>query len=286
MIDMEETLTELTTKRVSIQGVEGCFHHVAAMLYFGSELEIWPSSTFEQSLNNVKEGRTTYALMAIENSIAGSILPNYELLRKSGLKITGEISIHISQHLMALPGQNIESIKELRSHPMAIHQCKEFLAGYPHIKLVESPDTALSAKQIAEEGLMRVAAIASNIAAERYGLEILSEGIESHKDNYTRFLVMSEKSVTLAGAAKASIYFQTSHVAGSLAGTLNVIASYGINLSKIQSHPVPSRNILYGFYADMEIEDIGQLPEIMDALKAHTTCLELLGTYRKGSNYD
>ncbi len=286
MIDMEETLTALATKKVSIQGVEGCFHHVAAMLYFGSELEIRPSSTFEQSLNNVREGRTTYALMAIENSIAGSILPNYELLRKSGLKITGEISIHIAQHLMALPGQKIESIKELRSHPMAIHQCKEFLADYPHIKLVESPDTALSAKEIAEESLLGVAAIASKIAAEQYGLEILSEGIESHKDNYTRFLVLTTEPVTPAGAAKASIYFQTSHVAGSLAGTLNVIASFGINLSKIQSHPVPSRNILYGFYADMEIADIGQLPEIMEALKTHTTRLELLGSYMKGDNYD
>jgi prephenate dehydratase len=285
-MNMEDTIIEQTTRKVSIQGIEGCFHHVAAMLYFGNELEVRSSPTFEQSLKNVREGRTTYALMAIENSIAGSILPNYELLRKSGLKITGEISIHIAQHLMALPGQHIDSIYELRSHPMAIHQCKDFLAGYPHIKLVESPDTALSAKEIAEENISGVAAIASDIAARQYGLEILMKGIESHKHNYTRFLVLASDPVTPVGAAKASVYFQTSHVAGSLAATLNVIASYGINLSKIQSHPVPSRNMLYGFYADMEIADIGQLPEIMEALKAHTTRLELLGTYRKGDRYD
>lgn len=285
---MEETITtaRTSTRRISIQGIAGCFHHVAANKFFHDDFEIEPSMSFDKSLQNVKEERTDYAIIAIENSIAGSILPNYELLRKSGLTITGEISIHIEQHLMALSGQNLEDIREVHSHPMAIHQCKEFLNAFPDIKLVESEDTAFSAKQIADKEFRGIAAIASDLAAKKYGLEIICRGIESHKDNYTRFLIVSTARNKDGISNKASVYFQTAHKAGSLAKTLTVIASHGINLSKIQSHPVPSRNILYGFYADLEIKDEDHLNMVLEEMKEYTTLVEVLGIYERGVDND
>jgi prephenate dehydratase len=246
--------------------------------------------TFDEAVSNIQSGSAEYGILAIENSLAGSIIPNYNLLRKSKMKICGEISLHIEQHLMALPGQTMEDITEVQSHPMALHQCKEFFTAYPQIKLVESSDTALSAKLIAENRPKGRAAIASRLAAERYKLEIISEGIESHKENYTRFLIVTNSSdeQTLEsndetnGNLKASLYFQTLHRKGSLAMVLTTIATYGINLAKIQSHPVPSKNSMYGFYADLEVESIEQLEELFGDLRVQTTLLEVLGVYKKG----
>ncbi len=269
-------------KKVSIQGIEGCFHHDAARRYFKDEFEVHPALTFDEALGRVISHESDYGVMAIENSIAGSIIPNYQLLRKSGLKVIGEISIHIGQHLLAIPGTDLEDIDEVQSHPMALHQCKDFFLDHPDIRLVESPDTAYSAKLIADNQAKGVAAIAGELAAEIYGLEILVRGIESHKDNYTRFLVVSSNDKVVTNPDKASIYFQTSHTSGSLGNVLNIISSFGVNLSKIQSHPVPSRNILYGFYADLEIDGNPQFDQVLEALQEYTTVMEVLGVYRKG----
>lgn len=275
-----EPLTDIAVKQVSIQGIAGCFHHVAAHAYFPDTFDISPSLTFDESLLKVQEGAVDYAVMAIENSIAGSIIPNYQLLRRSGLKVVGEVSIHIGQHLLALENTRLEEIKEVQSHPMALHQCKDFFAGRRNIRLVESPDTAYSARKIADERLVHVGAIGSELAADTYGLKIVARSIESHKDNYTRFLVVSLD--TQADAPnKASIYFQTAHEAGSLGDVLQTISSFGVNLSKIQSHPVPSKNKLYGFYADLEIDGLAQLEDVLIALKSRTTVMEVLGAYRR-----
>lgn len=277
--------TDIEQLKISIQGIEGCFHHVATKAFFGNGFRISPSMTFDDSLNKVITGETDYAVMAIENSIAGSIIPNYRMLRKSGLNINGEVSIHIGQHLMALPGTKFDQITEVQSHPMALHQCKEFFMEHPSIRLVESPDTAYSAKKIADENLAGVAAIASDLAATTYGLSIIERGIESHKDNYTRFLIISNHESDM-DPNKASIYFQTPHKSGSLGKVLQTISSYGVNLSKIQSHPVPSKNVLYGFYADLEIDSNEQLEKVLKALETETTVMEVLGTYRRGGERD
>ena len=289
---MEKVLAEKRTRKVAIQGVAGCFHHEAAIKFWGEEIELIPGMTFNEAVDNIESGLADFGILAIENSLAGSIIPNYNLLRKSKLKICGEISIHIEQHLMTLPGQKMEDIKEVHSHPMALHQCKDFFMNYPKIKLVESNDTALSAKLIAENRTEGRAAIASKLAAERYGLEIIQRGIESHKDNYTRFLIVTRKLTENhqfveeepTNDLKASIYFQTLHRKGSLAMVLTTIATYGINLAKIQSHPVPSKNSLYGFYADLEVENREQFQEVLQDLEHQTTLLEILGIYKRGGH--
>jgi len=278
----DSTITNVL--KISIQGIEGCFHHDAARNYFGEEFEVKPALTFDAALDNVLSGESDYGVIAIENSIAGSIIPNYQLLRKSGLKIWGEVSIHIAQHLMALPGTNLQDITEVQSHPMALHQCKDFFLDHSEIKLVESPDTAYSARLIAANQMKGVAAIAGDLAADIYGLEIIASGIESHKDNYTRFLIVALGDYIVSDPDKASIYFQTAHASGSLGKVLNVISSFGVNLSKIQSHPVPSRNVLYGFYADLEIEGKKQFEQVLKALEDYTTVMEVMGIYRKGGN--
>ncbi len=278
-----KTVIEIDRLKLSIQGIEGCFHHVAAKAYFKEGFDISPSLTFDDTLQKQRSGETDFAVMAIENSIAGSIIPNYQLLRKSGLKINGEVSIHIGQHLMALPGTRLEDVTEVQSHPMALHQCMEFFSNYPGIKLVESPDTAYSARNISQNKLQGVAAIASHLASDIYGLEILKEGIESHKDNYTRFLIISNQDFQ-GDPDKASIYFQTAHKSGSLGNVLQRISSFGINLSKIQSHPVPSKNILYGFYADLEIESSEQFLSLLAELRNETTVMEVLGIYKRNNS--
>ena len=278
----DRTITNVLN--ISIQGIEGCFHHDAARGYFGEGFEVKSALTFDAALEKVISGAADYGVIAIENSIAGSIIPNYQLLRKSGLRIGGEISIHIGQHLMALPGARLQDITEVQSHPMALHQCKDFFLDYSEIKLVESPDTAYSAKMIAINQMKGVAAIAGELAADIYGLEIIAHSIESHKDNYTRFLIVSSGNEIVSDPDKASIYFQTAHASGSLGKVLNVISSFGVNLSKIQSHPVPSRNVLYGFYADLEIEGREQFEQVLKALDDYTTVMEVLGVYRKGGH--
>jgi prephenate dehydratase len=269
--------------KISVQGEKGCFHEVAARQFFcNDDIEIVPCSTFDLTLNSVREGKADLAMMAIENARSGSILYNYSLIRESGLKMLGEHNLRIKQNLMALPGQTIHDIKQIRSHPIALAQCMTFLNQYPEITLVESDDTAGSAKLISEHRLKKIAAIASFNAAEIYGLEILAEGIETYKKNYTRFLVIGSEEKGNKKGNKVSICFATGHKPGSLAAVLVKLAEMNINLSKIQSVPRLNGDWEYMFYLDLELPDNSDMNMIESILKEYTSNLEVLGIYYKG----
>jgi prephenate dehydratase len=270
--------------KISIQGEAGSFHDVAARQYFiGEDIEIIPFSTFDATLNAVKEGIADFAMMAIENARAGSILNNYTLIRESGLKILGEHDLRVRQNLMALPGQSIEDIKEIRSHPIAFSQCMTFLVQHPKIVLIESDDTAGSARYISEKSLKGVGAIASSHVAELYGLEILVPGIETYHMNYTRFHVIGGKCKGIRNGNKASVCFSLNHQPGCLAGVLTKLAEIGINLSKIQSVPRLNGGWEYMFYLDLELPENSNIEMIQNELNEYTTDLEILGVYNKGN---
>jgi prephenate dehydratase len=269
--------------KVSIQGESGSFHEVAARQYFSyDDIEIVPCPTFDLTLNTVKSGEADFAVMAIENARSGSILYNYTLIRESGLKILGEHSLRIRQNLMALPGQQITDIREIRSHPIAIAQCMTFLNQFPGMTLIESEDTAGSARQISENQLEGVAAIASAISAEIYGLDILAEGIETYKQNYTRFHVIGSEDKGNTKGNKVSICFSTGHKPGSLAKVLVKLAELQINLSKIQSVPRLNGEWEYMFYLDLELNKNTKSEVIRRVLAKYTSNLEILGVYFKG----
>jgi len=271
-------------KNIAIQGFPGAFHQEAAQRYFGQEIKIVPCLTFRELVRQTQANASIDgAMMAIENSIAGSILPNYSLLQASNLQVVGEVYLSIQQQLLALPGVKLKDIEEVHSHPMALLQCAEFLDGHKW-KLVESEDTALSARQIADKKLRNAAAVASALAAELYGLHILEPNIQSEKSNYTRFLVLQRESpfTTKSEANKASIFFEINHESGSLAKILSLIASCKINLSKLQSVPLPKNAWRYSFHLDMEFETISQFNQAIDKIKNHTDKLIIYGVYKKG----
>jgi len=269
--------------KIAVQGEKGCFHEVAARQYFCyDEIEIVPCSTFDITLNTVIEGKADLAMMAIENARSGSILYNYSLIRESGLKMLGEHNLRVKQNLMALPGQTIRDIKQIRSHPIALAQCMTFLNQYPDIVLVESDDTAGSAKLISEHKLKKIAAIAPASAAQIYGLEILAPGIETYKKNYTRFLVIGREEQGNKNGNKISICFATGHKPGSLATVLVKLAEMNINLSKIQSVPRLNGDWEYMFYLDLELPDNTDIGLIESVLAKYTSNLEFLGIYNKG----
>jgi prephenate dehydratase len=269
---------------IAIQGYEGSFHQVAARSYFGKDVEVLPCANFRELIQLAGDKKqSSGAVMAIENSIAGSILPNYNLLLKSKLKVTGEIYLSISQNLLVHPGVRMEDIREVHSHPMALLQCLDYLEQQPW-KLIETEDTALSAKLLQQKKSSHTAAIASKLAAELFDLEILAADIHTMKNNMTRFLVLEHESIAEEDeeANKASIYFQTSHEKGELANVLNLIAHAGINLSKLQSMPIPGSNFKYGFYVDMEFDEKKQLNQVLKSLSKHTNSLRNFGAYQKG----
>jgi len=269
--------------KITIQGEPGCFHEVAARQYFNyDEIEIVPCSSFDLTLSRMKNGEAEFAVMAIENARSGSILQNYTLIRESGMKILGEHNLRIIQNLMALPGQTIDNIREIRTHPIAIAQCMDFLNQHPGIILIESDDTAGSARFISENNLKGVGAIASSHAAELYGLNILAPGIETYKQNYTRFLVIGPEDHGNKRGDKVSICFSTGHKPGSLARVLVILAELEINLSKIQSVPRLNGEWEYLFYLDLEIHKNTSADVIRRVLEHHTSNLEILGVYYKG----
>ena len=270
--------------RVSIQGFEGSFHQEAARQFYGKTVEVICCATFREVIKiagNKKESEG--AVMAIENSIAGSILPNYNLLQKSNLKIIGEVYLQIKQNLMVNPGVKLSDIKEVHSHPMAIQQCLDFLDKH-NWRIVETEDTALSAKHIHKHHSKHIAAIASKLAAEIYELDMIAPNIQSLKNNYTRFLILqrAEETKEVADANKASINFNTDHSKGSLAKVLNTIADAGINLSKLQSMPIPGSDFKYSFHADMEFDSKEQLNGAIEHIKKQTEALNVLGVYKNG----
>lgn len=271
--------------RVAIQGYEGSFHQEAAFKFFGKNVEVIPCDTFRQVIKVASNpNESDGGVMAIENSIAGSILPNYNLLQKSNLTIVGEKYLHIRQHLLVNPGVQLSDIKEVHSHPMALLQCIDFLEKHHSWKLVETDDTALSARYIHRHKSKHTAAIASKLAAELYGLEMIAPDIHTLKNNYTRFLMVQRKqdAATVEEADKASVYFETDHSKGSLAKVLAAIATCGVNLNKLQSMPIPGSDFLYGFYADMVIENLRQFQLVVAEITPLTARLKIFGTYKKG----
>ena len=271
-------------KKVAIQGYEGSFHQVAARHFFGKNVEVITCDTFRQVVQLGEDAKLSDgAVMAIENSIAGSILPNYNLLQKSKLQVIGEVYLSISQNLLTYPGVKLEDIKEVHSHPMAILQCLDYLEKY-NWKLVESEDTALSAKIVHQNKSKYTAAIASKLAAQMFDLNIIKPDIHTLKNNITRFLIVSPAStkIVVEQANKASIYFQTNHSKGILAKVLAKIAQGNVNLSKLQSMPIPGSTFKYGFYADLEFDNKKQIEKVLEALKGLTNSIRIFGMYQKG----
>ena len=271
-------------KKVTIQGYEGSFHQVAARQFFGKHVEVIPCATFREVVRiGEDEKESDGGVMAIENSIAGSILPNYNLLQKSKLQVIGEVFLSISQNLLVYPGVKLEEIKEVHSHPMAILQCLDYLENQDW-KLVETEDTALSAKHLREHKSKHTAAIASKFAAQLYDLDVIGPDIHTLKNNITRFLIMvpAKQKIEIADADKASIYFQTDHSKGILSKVLAKIAQGGANLSKLQSMPIPGSTFKYGFYADIEFEQKKQLDKLLAELKLITNNFKVFGLYKKG----
>lgn len=271
-------------KRIAIQGFQGCFHQEAAQHYFGKNVAVICCSTFKEVVKLAgSKQQSDGGVMAIENSIAGSILPNYTLLQKSNLKIAGEVYLQIKQHLLVNPGVTLSDIKEVHSHPMALLQCADYLDHHPW-KLLETEDTALSAKHIHQHKCRHIAAVAGKMAAELFGLKILVPNIHTQKNNYTRFLVLQQEGTlkTNPSADKASINFSTNHTMGSLANVLGKIAEGGINLSKLQSMPIPGSNFQYSFHADMEFEDATQFYRVIEKIQPLTQKIKVFGIYKNG----
>lgn len=270
-------------KKIAIQGYAGSFHQVAALQYFGNETTIVPCATFRELIKLAANKKETHGgIMAIENSIAGSILPNYTLLQKSNLHIVGEVYLRIEQNLLVYPGVRLNDIKEVHSHPMALLQCVDFLEQH-NWKLIETEDTALSAQQIHKKRSPHIAGIASKLAADLFDLEILASNIHTQKNNYTRFLVLQKDNVEVEQADKASINFQTNHTKGSLAKVLSKVSEEGINLSKLQSMPIAGTNFKYSFHADLEFENINQLNKALKSIEPLTENVKILGIYKNGN---
>lgn len=267
--------------KIAIQGVHGCFHEQAARLYYGNDIDVRECLSFEELFTSLDAGQAEGAIMAIENTVAGGLLPNYSLLHRHGRKIKGEVFIRIQQNLMALPGQKIEDITEVRSHYMAIAQTREFFKQYPHIRLVESEDTAKSAAEIAQKQQPGVGAIASSLAAELFGLEILQREIETHKQNFTRFLILDEHiNVRENEIDKASICFTLPHKTGRLSQVLSIFSFYDLNLTKIQSLPIPGEEWQYFFYVDLKFDNYERYREAMAAVNPLIKDMTEMGEYK------
>ena len=271
-------------RKIAIQGIKGCFHEQAAYLFYEKEglekPQIVECSTFDDLYKRMDDGTADAAIMAIENTVSGGLLPNFELLRKYDRKIKGEVFLRIKQNLMALPGQKMEDLHEVRSHYMAINQTRPYFADYPDIRLVEYADTARSAADIAKEGIMGVGAIASDLAAEIYGLEIIAESIETYKQNFTRFLILDDAlQVDQSRINKASMCFTLPHKPGSLTHVLTILSFYDMNLTRIQSLPIPGQEWQYFFYVDIKFEGYERYQQALSAVKPLMTDLNILGEY-------
>ncbi len=268
-------------KRIAIQGIRASFHEEAAFKFFGEDIDTIECNSFKQTFEELKSQNADYLVMAIENSIAGSLLPNYNLLREFNFPVIGEVYLPIQLHLMALPGVKFEDIKTVTSHPIAIRQCIDFFDEFPHLKVVESSDTAACAKKIKEEQLTDTVAIANALAAKLYGLDILERRIESNKKNYTRFLILSDKQAEIKNANKASLCFQVGNDVGSLAKVLNILAENNINMSKIQSMPVLGKRNEYNFYVDVEWTNSLNYDAAIRKVLRHTVNFNIMGEYIK-----
>lgn len=277
-------------RKVAIQGVIGSFHDMASHRFFeGEELELICCDTFEDVFAEMKADNNVVGMVAIENTIAGSLLHNYELLRDSGMQIVGEHKLRISHSIMCLPEDDWADIREVNSHPVALMQCREFLKAHQELKVVESDDTAGAAKQISERRLRGHAAICSKFAAPLYGMKVLEEGIETNKHNFTRFLVLSdpwnaEGICNSRKSNKSSIVFSLPHNEGSLSQVLSIFSFYRINLTKIQSLPIIGREWEYMFYVDVTYDDYTRYKQSIDAMRPLTKQFKILGEYEDGKS--
>jgi len=270
--------------RVAIQGIATSFHEVAAFTHFGGPVKTIECLTFHQLCESVKNDEADVAVMAIENSIAGSILPNYFLLQQYHFNIIGELYLPIHLHLAALPGTTLKDIRTVESHPMAIRQCGEFLQQQlPNVAVRESDDTALSARNIRDKQLKDVAAIANAQAAEKYGLKILEKRIETHRKNFTRFLILTKSRTPVKESNKASLSFEVANEVGSLADVLVEFRDHKINLTKIQSIPIVGRPQEYTIHVDVEWSRRKQYDEAMRRVMRGTRNLNILGEYKKAT---
>ncbi|NJB85680.1 prephenate dehydratase [Lewinella marina] len=276
--------TALRQIRVSIQGYAGAFHEAAARIHFREREVVTVSGhTFSEVVKQVEQEQSDVALMAIENTLAGSLMENYDLLQRSNLRITGEVYLRIRQNLMALPGVAIEELREVYSHPIALMQVREFFKAWPKIKLVESADTALSARHVKETADRTRGAVAHSLAAQLYGLDILAPGIETNKLNHTRFLVLERgRDVSEDAGDKVSLSFSVSHESGSLSRVLMVLDAYKINLTKIQSTPIIGRPWQYRFYVDFMLNGSITVAEALAGIQPITQELRVLGIYQAG----
>lgn len=277
----------MMNKTVTIQGVAGCFHDAAARDYFKEEeITTLPCETFQDMFDTLSMGASLIGIMAIENTIAGSLLQNHELLRQSNLRIIGEYKMRISHVLCALPGQTIEDLTEVNSHPMALMQCEQFLLRHKNLKMIEKFDTAGSAKEIAENNLNGHAAVCGEYAANLYGLTILENGIETNKRNFTRFLVLADPLLAAeigpkeSEINKSSVVFTLPHTNGALSKVLTILSFYDINLSKIQSMPIIGREWEYRFYIDLTFESIVRYHQAIDAIRPLINDFKVLGEYK------
>jgi prephenate dehydratase len=267
--------------RVAIQGIAASFHEIAALTYFGTDIKTIECLSFHALCESLHKRESDYAVMAIENSIAGSILPNYFLLQDYHFSIVGELYLPIHMHLLALPGVKISDLKTIESHPMAIRQCTDFLNQYPQIEIRESDDTALSAKRIHDLKLTNTAAIANERAAKLFGLNILEKRIETHKKNFTRFLMLTQRSRPAGNSNKASMFFEVSNAVGSLADALMIFKSHKINLSKIQSIPIIGKPSEYSIHVDVEWKIRKNYDTAIRELISEVRNLNILGEYKK-----
>ena len=269
--------------KIAIQGIQGSFHHQVAQEYFGSDCEFYECLSFDSLVEATLNKTTDKAVMAIGNSIAGTILPNYGRIDNNNLHIVGEHYINISMNLMALKGQTIEDITEVASHPIALLQCKAFFSKYAHIKLVEDNDTADVAKRIKEGSLKGIGAVASPIASELFDLEILAKDIHTVKPNQTRFLILDLEENTISeDINKASLKLTVGHHQGALATALNVLGDCQLNLTKIQSIPIPEQPWSYAMFVDVTFEDVKNYEKALEILKLMIEDVKVLGAYKNG----
>lgn len=273
-------------KRVTIQGIAGCFHDAAARDYFkGEKIETVPYDTFHNMFDAMSVDASLLGIVAIENTIAGSILPNHELLRQSQLTIVGEYKMRISHVLCALPGETIDTLSEVNSHPMALMQCEQYLRRHPNLKMIEKFDTAGSAMEIARDKLRGHAAVCGEYAANLYGLEILEKGIETNKRNFTRFLILADPLIAAdmkprdEQLNKASLVLTLPHTQGALSKILTILSFYDINLSKIQSLPIVGREWEYRFYIDVTFDSFVRYRQSIDAIRPLLNDFKILGEY-------
>jgi prephenate dehydratase len=270
------------TKTIAIQGVRGSFHHIVTQQYFDEDIALVECMTFDAVIDSISNQKSDIAIMAIENSIAGSIIPNYALLDTHQLHIVGEHYLDIQHHLMALPNQTINDIQEVYSHPMALLQCKAFFKQYPHIKLIEDTDTAQVAQRISKNQTKHVAAIASRLAAQLFDLSIISESIQTIATNETRFFIVKNKTSQISQKSinKASIKFELDHKRGSLATVLNVLSDCGLNLSKIQSLPKIETPWKYAFFVDVTFDTYSDYDKAKSLIELMAQDFKVLGEYK------